>query len=346
MAKAPGLYRPNGEPARQFGEDIVEPGEPFTGDTLKTIRMLVSDEPEVEAEETPVSQPEQPVAHTHSSDLAGSAVEHSSPEPDPHTAVQMALSAEIALEEPQQPGPEAEDSQPDVDTSLTPDMPAASTISEHEAPEDFGRVLTDLDTFARDKLLDIEDVQQRASERLNRKDGDVPVGMIPNTTPETPQKTKTSKKEWRRLTIVEGAPGRAVRRFSRKPRNIAIMLLIAIAVWRPWFIPIFTLVVFLLLGLLIAFLGTDRVAAIVSWWYNRLRRRNPQRAKRLLKRGNRLLMSVEWLADRLPPSWVHGFHIPDLEGALEPPVDDEKLKSRFEKIAAQEQVGQGLTNGT
>lgn len=59
MAKAPGLYRPDGRPARQFGEEIIEPGEPFSDKTLGTIQSLIAkdDPPIASTNPDPVTAP-------------------------------------------------------------------------------------------------------------------------------------------------------------------------------------------------------------------------------------------------------------------------------------------------
>lgn len=65
---------------------------------------------------------------------------------------------------------------------------------------------------------------------------------------------------WRRLHVIEGAPGRILRHFVFSPRLLALALLSGVVIWQPWFIPSLVLVIvctFLLLGTLI---GQDRMA--------------------------------------------------------------------------------------
>lgn len=52
MTKKHGLVRSDGQPARQFGEEIIEPGEKYSDETLDVIRTLL-EEHDVEPEAVP-----------------------------------------------------------------------------------------------------------------------------------------------------------------------------------------------------------------------------------------------------------------------------------------------------
>lgn len=291
MAKATGLERPDGRPVRQFGEDIVETGEPFSTDTLMTIRSMVSD-----------SEPAKPPKH---------------PSADKEPAANI------------------------------PDTPAEQEPAPDPAPLPDPLPDTPEDDFA----LSPEALEAFAEQHLKAMQDDAAISLKPTPQPDHENKVifpprPAPKESWRRLTITEGAPGQTVRRALRRPRMLAIILLVGVALWRPWFIPLFVLVNLTALALFAVLAGTDRIAALASLWFKRLKKRDPDRAQRLLNRGNRLLCRVEWLADRLPPAWVQGFHVPDLDAIDAPPEDDAFVKSRFDRIAAEERAVHGLAKGT
>ncbi|SHJ80717.1 hypothetical protein SAMN05444000_11391 [Shimia gijangensis] len=397
MGNVPGLLRPDGRPARQFGEEIVVPGEAFTGDTMEVIRSLVDDpdgDPVVESSNAAPVKP----AHTEPKPEP----EQAKPDPEPEMDIlsQVAVSATVQAEpQPQMPpsdddsmsnfamlassfakamGLDAEDRLPfDVGPPSTPtDAPAVKTVTDLvanmvteavEAPaqtepeakeaaslahpeqddqdeitDNITQVLSDLDSFAGAKLAQIESESVAGSD-LPEPTGWNPVAVAPPPPLKVKRRWKNrpharSKPEWRKLNVVEGAPGRAVRHFVSKPRNVALLLLVFISLWRPWFIPTLTMVIFLTILLVAIAIGPDRVASVTGWWFARLKKRNPKKADRLIRRGNRLLRKVEGLADRLPPAWVAGFYLPELDGEDRSADNDTQLKERLERIAAQEQV--------
>ncbi|MEQ9696054.1 hypothetical protein [Shimia sp. SDUM112013] len=55
MTRKHGLYRSDGQPARQYGEEIIEPGEAFNEDTLSVIRDLVDET--AQPADPPASEP-------------------------------------------------------------------------------------------------------------------------------------------------------------------------------------------------------------------------------------------------------------------------------------------------
>lgn len=347
MAKASGLYRPDGRPARQFGEEIIEPGEPFSGETLRNIRSMVSDgspapKPPLVAREPDTGSEQQLHVEQASPKRHADPVQDQAPSEDTTQESPATLTAEVpqdasAAHKADAPPPEV--LLPDIEEAVPEAIPA-ETVPKETLPDNFRDILRSLDDFARDKLEAMQGIQGNTAGRDLRNPDDPQVGLVPQGQP------RTAKENWRRLIIIEGVPGRALRRFFSKPRLIALALLIGVSFWKPWFIPMLFLVVITALLLMAIVAGAERVGGAVGWWYSRLQRRNPARADRLLRLGNRLLTRVEWLADRLPPSWVQGFHIPDLDAAVAPPEDDSQFRSRLERIAAQESVGQGLANGT
>lgn len=203
--------------------------------------------------------------------------------------------------------------------------------------------MSDMDSFAGAKLAEIEanevekDSPAEPSGWNTVEVEPVPPLAVKRKWMERPP--ARAKPEWRKLNVVEGAPGRAVRQFLSQPRNVALLMLVYISLWRPWFIPTLTFVIFLSVVLIAISVGPDRVASFTGWWFARLKRRNPKKADRLIRRGNRFLRRVEGLADRLPPAWVAGFYLPELDGEDRTAGDDAHLKARLERIAAQEQVG-------
>ena len=293
MAKAPGLYRPDGEPARQFGEEIIEPGEPFSRETLSTIRSLVSER----------TAPSAPKGQT----------------PDEGKRV---ISKRRAKQ---------------TDPTQRAELPAHPA---NEPEPEIALNLSDLDAYAEDHLQNAQAMQETAAHSPSQQT------PSPSGTPTRQPPQPSERGSWRRLVIVEAAPGRLLRSALRRPRPWAMALLIGIVIWRPWAIPIMVISLSLMAVFFVLFAGVDRVAGIAGWGFTRLRKHDPARAERLLRRGNRFLTRVEWVADRLPPTWVQGFHVPDLDSISATPTDDTLLKSRFERIAAEESSTAALAKGT
>lgn len=290
MAKAPGLYRPDGRPARQFGEEIIEPGEPFSGETLSTIRLLVSD-------------------HT-----------------PPDAPLQKRASAVVPASDPVSEPPLPPDPLPDP----LPDEP--------ETAVDLN--LTDLDAYAEDHLQTMQAMQEAAALSLP------PPAQSPSGARSLHPPQPSVRDSWRRLVIVEGGPGRALRSALTRPRFWAIALLVGLIAWRPWAIPFMVLTLATAVILFVLLAGAERVADLAGWGYARLKKHNPARADLILQRGNRVLTQVPWLADRLPPEWVQGFHIPEQDRDMPPSPDDARLKSRLERIAAEETRLHTVAKGT
>lgn len=180
----PTLYENREVP--QFGEDIKEPGEPFSEDTLDAIRTLVSEDD----------------AHSENSDLARN--------------------------------PEAQ----------TPDV----TLEADSAP-----------------ILG-------ATARANATAKDWHDWV------EAPR-----RRQWRKLEVVEGGPGRAVRRFLTTPRLVAIAFMTGVVYWKPLFILMLILVFVCALLLIGALIGQDRMGRIVMRRVQRVIWANPGFAQSLEK---------------------------------------------------------------
>lgn len=343
MGNAPGAYRPDGRPARQFGDEIIEPGEPFSGDTLDVIRSLIDEpaggdlhglqEPEPEPETEPESKPDDgvqldtPVPSVEKSDQ----VENQ----DHAELTQAILSAGLVFDQADTQTFDTAVADTDVAPKAMDQAVSLSLEPEISLPDNITQFIKDLDRFADEKLTQIE-----AGNEIEKGRKPLPDMAEAKVSPAPPQMWPVrTKPEWRKLNVVEGAPGRAVRRFCSKPRNLSLLMLIGISIWRPWFIPTLTFVIFLTVVLVAISVGPDRVAAFNGWWFARLKRRNPKKADRLIRRGNWVLRRVEGLADRLPPAWVAGFYLPELDDRDNVADDDAVLKARFERIASQEQIG-------
>lgn len=386
MGNAKGLQGPDGRPARQFGEDILEPGEPFTCDTMDVIRSLVDDrEVDVPCDDMHVEPPATKKLHVEqaqSIQAKNPEIQMAAPQLDSiplsdivqddfreFSKLAESYAAAMGLEDKFES--DLKSSSVDADSyvesgiahethvetiaslnSALPERPVSEerlvdempeTDLESDLPENIAQVMSDMDRFAGAKIAEIE-----ANEAEKESNTDPSGWSSVAVDPVPPLKVKRkwierpqvrSKPEWRKLNVVEGAPGRAVRNFLSQPRNIALLMLVYISLWRPWFIPTLTFVIFLSVVLIAISIGPDRVASFTGWWFARLKRRNPQRADRLIRRGNRILRRVEGLANLLPPAWVAGFYLPELDGEDRTAENDAQLKSRLERIAAQEQVG-------
>lgn len=335
MGNAAGPTTPDGRPARQFGEQIIEPGEPFSGDTLDVIRSLVEDDSAEAAQPAPAEiTPEQSDEPLAKPEIANKV--NGSEEVDAGDIAAASLAKEATVP----PGeslllenalnvPDPIVSDPVPVNHNTPETELASDpVLEEMTPsnEEVAQMISDLDRYV-EEIAVIE-----------------PSGQIPLTEPDTrgsevqEQPELRQRGEWRKLNVVEGGPGRFLRHQFSKPRSLALLVLMAVFLWRPWFIPTLGVVLGLFLLLLVIALGPDRVSAVAGWWFQRYRQRNPKGAARLILRGNRLLRRAEGLAERLPPAWVQGFYLPELEANGPAPEDTTFLQERFERIASQEQA--------
>ena len=374
MGNAKGLQGPDGRPARQFGEHILEPGEPFTGDTMDVIRSLVDDregespsdglqdEPSVlsklldKKSNTIPLEPTKVLQNTpqiESAPLADTVCDDFSE----FSKLAESFAAAMGLEENTDSdiGSVRGEAYPQAAQAIItqsievaipqeePEVEISPTALEDGLTENIAQVMSDMDSFAGAKLAEIEanevekDSPAEPSGWNTVEVEPVPPLAVKRKWMERPP--ARAKPEWRKLNVVEGAQGRAVRQFLSQPRNVALLMLVYISLWRPWFIPTLTFVIFLSVVLIAISVGPDRVASFTGWWFARLKRRNPKKADRLIRRGNRFLRRVEGLADRLPPAWVAGFYLPELDGEDRTAGDDAHLKARLERIAAQEQVG-------
>ncbi len=175
------------ESARQYGEELIEQGEPFDRDTLDAIRNLVAQSDDVsDVSSEQLHEGTMPLFEGAMSTLIGRRKRSNPLESQPQET-----QANIGL-----------------DTHI------------HSAPVQEG----------------------------------VEAGAV---------KELGSRGSWRKLTLVEGAVARAVRRALFTPRGASILLLAGVTIWRPWFIPSLVLVVVLtlfFLPLLVGvFIGQDRM---------------------------------------------------------------------------------------
>lgn len=180
----------DGTGARQFGEEIIEPGEPFTGETLDTIRALIADSPDVGVTATGDTHPEETANGRFEPGVSGQS--HG------HDAVEAPRDARESV-----PSEEAE--------------PAPARV----------------------------------------------------------------RRAWRRLEIVEGAPGQLVRHVMSSPRWIALMILASVFLWRPWFIPALVFVIVFALLLIGVLIGQDRLGRIMIYVLKRYIWADPARGAAL-----------------------------------------------------------------
>lgn len=91
------------------------------------------------------------------------------------------------------------------------------------------------------------------------------------------------RNSWRKIEIVEGAPGRALRRFLTTPRLMSILFLSGVVYWKPLFIPVLALVLVSIPLLIGALIGQDRMGRFVLRRLQRFVWKNPDLARLLEK---------------------------------------------------------------
>ncbi len=119
---------------------------------------------------------------------------------------------------------------------------------------------------------------------------------------------------------------------------IGLSALVVFYTW-PWIIP--TLIIGAIwLGLIVfIFVGMERIAAGVLWFYRWLEGRAPRRAERLRAGADRLAVRLDSLFDRLPGRWTEGLYMPDF--SREALIDDDKddAPDPFDRLAGQSHHG-------
>lgn len=127
-----------------------------------------------------------------------------------------------------------------------------------------------------------------------------------------------------------------VRQFLRRPdapRWLAIAVLAAIVFWQPWYIVFLFFLTCLLALVVYLTLGHERIIEFGESWYERLQRRDPERADALRRRAAKVSAKVTSLIERLPEKWTWGIYLPDFN---ETTITHEKMKSDpFDRLAAQ-----------
>lgn len=128
------------------------------------------------------------------------------------------------------------------------------------------------------------------------------------------------RREWRRLEIVEGGPGRALRRFLTTPRLLSIAFLSGVVYWYPMFIPMLVLVVVSVLLLIGALIGQDRMGRFVG-----------RRIQRLIWRDPAMAALIEKIT---PRRWRHLLYRPTSEEASWDGPIDPSFAQRLSRIRA------------
>lgn len=90
-------------------------------------------------------------------------------------------------------------------------------------------------------------------------------------------------RQWRKIEIVEGGPGRALRRFLTTPRLLSIAFLSGVVYWQPYFIPMLVLALVSVLLLVGALIGQDRMGRFVMRRIQRFIWADPALARALEK---------------------------------------------------------------
>ncbi|QIE47003.1 hypothetical protein G5B38_16555 [Pseudohalocynthiibacter aestuariivivens] len=107
----------------------------------------------------------------------------------------------------------------------------------------------------------------------------------------------------------------------------------------PWIVP--TLIIGAIWLALIAFIfvGAERIAAAMLWFYRWLDDRAPRRAERLRAGADGLAIRLDALFDRLPGRWTEGLYMPDF--SREALLDDsnDEGPDPFDRLAAQARHG-------
>jgi hypothetical protein len=117
------------------------------------------------------------------------------------------------------------------------------------------------------------------------------------------------------------------------PRVIAVGMLSYFFIAWPWLLPALVLATVIVAGVVGYWLGAERITKLVFAWHTRLRRRDPQKAKRIRRRAARMSRRLSKLIERLPDSWTTGLYLPDFEEI--PDLPEKMLSDPFDRLAKQ-----------
>ncbi len=109
-----------------------------------------------------------------------------------------------------------------------------------------------------------------------------------------------------------GISGEPKVKWQPTKKQIVAVLIIAVAIWKPWLIPGLLFLLFWVSLIVYFSLGPDRVTELVLGGWEFFEKRQPERAARWLARIQSGADRVDgWLA-RLPERWTDGIYLPDL----------------------------------
>lgn len=139
-----------------------------------------------------------------------------------------------------------------------------------------------------------------------------------------------------RMKIRDRMPTRREALRALTPRRIAIAVIIASILLKPWFLPtVFVLWAFFGSLILLA-MGPDRVRHYSGLLWKRYKRKNPEKAKEISTRLMSLFEKWQGHLDRLPSRWTQGLHLPQVQSEADKYAAESAYASRMARIVQDE----------
>lgn len=120
---------------------------------------------------------------------------------------------------------------------------------------------------------------------------------------------------------------------SLTPRRLAIAVMVAVALIKPWFYPTAAILLLLLGGFVLLLMGTDRIRHYLDLAWRRYKRLHPEEA--VARRTRAMDLMERWQAklERLPFRWAQGVHLPQFQSEAEKSAAESAYASRMARIA-------------
>lgn len=213
---------------------------------------------------------------------------------------------------------------------VRPDMPDLDMLSSPAQNVDANQI-----DQAIHAMLQDEESMAKEEESMAKEDVPPPAKQLDVVETDTPPDPDAAK--------AEPPPTSMVRRFGAKvtysPKwtHSAAILVLALMLGWPWFLPIMLGLICVTILITYLTLGHDRFFEICAAGFVRLKKFSPEFAETLRHRAEKLMMRLNRIVARLPERWTQGLYLPDFAPASD--THDKMRQDPFEKLQQKTQDG-------
>ena len=118
-------------------------------------------------------------------------------------------------------------------------------------------------------------------------------------------------------------------------RVLAVILVLASTIWKPWLLPALSLGLIMISVTIYLSYGPERLTAGITAWHGKVQARNPTRAALHRARANQISARLERIAGYLPDRWTRRLHFPIFEAKRSA---EETTKNPFARLVPQERL--------